>query len=114
MTMSDGLWARAMNLLLGGWLFISAFAWEHTGAERVSTAYVGFLAFAAALVAVSIPKARRFTTALSLWLLASPLVLPTLHAGTRWNNALVALAMLGLSLVGPRDEPRMALPRQAS
>jgi hypothetical protein len=107
--MRDGLWARALNLLLGGWLFISAFAWEHSRAERVSTAYVGLLAFVAALVAVSYPAARRLTSGLALWLLVSPLVLPTVHAGTTWNNAVAGVTMFALSLVGPRDEPRVAL-----
>lgn len=101
----DGLWARAANLILAGWLFLSAFAWDHAPAERVNTAYVGLFVFASALAAVTRPRARNLTTALALWLLVSLPLLPNLHPATAWNNASVALAVFLLSLRGPRQAP---------
>lgn len=106
MSTQDGLWARTGNLLIAGWLFLSAFLWDHAAAERVNAAYVGALAFAAALVAVPIPRARHVTSVLALWLFISVILLPSSHEATGWNNALVAIAMFGLSLVAPRSARR--------
>ncbi len=80
------MWARAANLILAGWLFFSAFAWDHAPGERVNTAYVGLLVFASAFAAVTRPRARNLTTALALWLLVSVLLLPGVHPATAWNN----------------------------
>ena len=91
MSTQDGLWARTGNLLIAGWLFLSAFLWDHAAAERVNAAYVGALAFAAALVAVPIPRARHVTSVLALWLFISVILLPSSHEATGWNNALVAI-----------------------
>ena len=106
MSTQDGLWARTGNLLIAGWLFLSAFLWDHAVAERVNAAYVGALAFASALVAVRIPRARNVTSVLALWLFISVILLPSSHEATGWNNALVAVAMFGLSLVAPRAAER--------
>lgn len=97
----DGLWARTANLLLSGWLVFSAFAWD-AGAPRVNAAVVGYLVFVFSLVATALDGVRALNTLLGLWLLASVWLLPAALPAMRWNTALVALAVLLLSLVSSR------------
>jgi hypothetical protein len=95
----SGLAARTLNFILGGWLFASAFLWTHTPADRVScwTVGLGVVVFAAA--AMTVPPARWVNSALAVWLFVSAFALPHLHAGTRWNEVLVALFVFFLSIV---------------
>jgi hypothetical protein len=97
----DGLWARTANLLLAGWLVVSAFAWD-AGVPRVNAAVVAYLVFVFTLVATAFDGVRALNTLLGLWLLASVWLLPAARALMRWNTALVALGVLLLSLVSNR------------
>ncbi len=99
-----GTSARWLNLLLGVWLFISAFAWEHSAPERTNTWILGVLCVAFALIAMTTPTARWLNTALSVWLFVSVWALPHHVLGTMWNNALVAIAVFLLSLVPGEGE----------
>ena len=90
---------RAVNIVLGLWLFLSAFLWEHTQAQMTNTWVVGALCFALALSASRFPAARYFNTALSVWLFISTFALPTANTGTVWNNAIIAVAIFVVSLV---------------
>jgi uncharacterized membrane protein len=94
----DGLWARAANLLLAGWLMVSAFALRpgHTG--RVNALLMGYLVFVFALVATSVDGVRLLNTLLGLWLLTSAWILP-MTDGMRWSTGLVGAAVVTLSLV---------------
>lgn len=96
--------ARGINLLLGFWLLISAFVWGHTVPERANSWIVGALVIAIALVASSVPAARWINTALSAWLFVSVWALPHHSVATRWNNALVAIAVFAISLVPGADQ----------
>ena len=92
--------ARAANVILGIWLFISAFIWPHSVSQFNNTWILGVLCVAFALIAMAIPQARYLNTALAIWLFASVWVLPRLSTATAWNNALVAVAIFFFSLVG--------------
>ena len=96
--------ARVLAALLGAWLFLSGFPWEHTPAQRVNAWGVGILCLAVALMARAASQLRFINTALSAWLFASVWVLPHVSAATRWNDAVVAVAVFGLSLVPGRGE----------
>jgi hypothetical protein len=110
MNKNDASWARVGNLVLGGWLLVSAFAWPHAPAQRVNAAIVGLLVFASALAAVTSAQMRHANTALGAWLFVSTLALPGPATGTEWNNVVVAAAIFCLSLIGPpRRERRIVL-----
>ena len=96
--------ARGLNILLGVWLFISAFLWMHAPAQRTNSWIVAVLAVIFAAVALSMPPARWLNTALSIWLFISCWALPHQNVGTQWNNALVAIAMFVISLVPSQGE----------
>ncbi len=103
--------ARGINLLLGIWLFISAFVWDHSVPERTNTWILGVLCVVFALIAMSTPTARWLNTALSIWLFISVWALPHHNLATMWNNALVAIVVFLLSLVPGAGEQRLATTR---
>ncbi len=91
--------ARIVNIILGVWLFISAFVWDHGTAQRTNTWILGVLCVIFAIIALSSPPARWLNTILAIWLFISVWALPHLNRGTMWNNALVAIAIFIASLV---------------
>ncbi len=93
--------ARWVNLVLGVWLFISAFIWDHTTAERTNTWILGVLCVIFALIATRVPQVRFLNTILAIWLFISAFALPGGNHGTLWNNVLVAIAIFLLSLAPP-------------
>ncbi len=101
---SENSGARYVNLILSVWLFISAFVWVHSPAQQTNTWICGVLGAIFALVALSVPAVRYLNTVLSIWLFISAFALPTVNVGTVWNNALVAIAMFVVSLVGAGAE----------
>jgi len=110
-TSANSRMARGINLILGIWLFISAFIWNHTVAERTNTWILGVLCVVFALIAMSTPTARWLNTALAVWLFISVWALPHTSLGTMWNNALVAIAVFLLSLVPGAGERPLATTR---
>jgi hypothetical protein len=103
--------ARIVNLVLGIWLFISAFVWQHGSAQMTNTWILGVLAVIFSLVAMRVQAVRYLNTVLSVWLFISAFALPHLHRGTVWNNALVALVMFFVSLQS-FDTSARGLPEQ--
>jgi len=95
--------ARIVNLLLGIWLFISAFVWAHTHAQMTNTWILGVLTVIFALVAMRVSQVRYLNSLLAVWLFISAFALPRLNVGTAWNNALLAVVIFFLSLV-PSNE----------
>ena len=106
--------ARTLNVLLGIWLFISAFVWTHSAAQMTNTWILGVLCVVFALVAMRVAQVRYLNTALAVWLFISAFVLPGNNRGTVWNNALLAIAIFVVSLAPsdrlqvPANTPRTA------
>lgn len=106
--------ARSLNILLGIWLFISAFAWAHSTPQLTNTWILGVLCVLFALLALRVAPARYLNTALAVWLFVSAFVLPGSSHGTLWNNVLVAIAIFVVSLAPsdrlqrPANTPRTA------
>lgn len=94
---------RILSIVLSVWLFISSFVWTHTEVQFTNTWIVGVVGVAFTLLTMVSSTFRYLNTLLSLWLFISVFVLPTTTA-TGWNNALVAVALFIMSLVGPTDQ----------
>lgn len=92
--------ARYLNILLGIWLFISAFTWSHSSAQLTNTWIMGAITVIAAWVATRVPPVRFVNTAVGIWLIISSFALPRLSVATTWNNLLVGVAITVVSLVG--------------
>lgn len=104
--------ARYVNMALGAWLFISAFAWQHTNLQFTNTWIMGIVAIVAAGAALGTPAMRFVNSAVGVWLVVSAFALSPKTAGTTINNALVGIAMFFTSLIGERP-PRRAIERTA-
>jgi hypothetical protein len=101
--------ARTINLILGLWLFSSAFMLPRTPASMRNVLAVG--ALVAVLSVASMLRRvwlRYVNTALSAWLLVAAFLLPQRSPLARWNDAMIAVAMVVLSLVPGSIYPRMA------
>ncbi|BDG04094.1 SPW repeat domain-containing protein [Anaeromyxobacter oryzae] len=102
--------ARVANLILGVWLFVSAFIWQHSAPERTSTWIMGVVVAVFALIAMRASQARWVNTAAAIWTFIAVWALPHSNLGTQWNNALVAIAVFLLSLVPGENEPGFRQP----
>lgn len=109
--------ARGINIALGIWLFISAFLWRHSQGQFTNTWVVGALCVLFALLAIWAPVVRYLNTILAIWLFVSAWAIPAVSVATVWNNAIVAIAILVVSLLpevpatrgvrGPGPAPRL-------
>lgn len=102
--------ARTLQVLLGLWLFLSAFLWTHRPAVRLDDWAAGLAILLGATVAATFPRLRWAIAALAVWLLAVEAILPAPRAVTRWHDGVVAVMVLLAALV--RD-PREHLQRLA-
>lgn len=98
----DQSWPRWISLVLGVWLFISAFLWPHSPASYTNTWVVGALIALAALGALFSPPVRWANTVLAIWLFISTLVIDHVTVATAWNNAIVAVVVFFVSLAPSR------------
>lgn len=99
--------ARTLNLVLGLWLFSSGFMFQRAAASRANALAVAALVCVVAVASMLRHIRLRFVaTALSAWLLVAAFVLPQSPLA-RWNDAIVAALMVGLSLVPGSIYPRL-------
>jgi hypothetical protein len=85
-----------LNLLIAGWLFVSAFVLGHTEASAWNATIVAVLVAAAALFAFSMPGRpglRWLIAVLAVWLFAATMFIPHVTMGAIINEVAVALAL---------------------
>lgn len=95
---------RWANVLVGTWLFVSAFIWPHTTLQLVNALLVGAGCAIAAGIATRTPHVRYVNVALGLWLYASGWFMPVVRAATLNNHAVVSAIMILIALVPSRAE----------
>ena len=101
--------------MLGLWLFISAFLWPRTGAQRTNALICGVLAVVFALSATRSSQLRYLNTGLGVWLFISTFVLSTFSAATMWNHVIVGVLLFLISLLhGGRAHGGVATPPRAT
>jgi len=91
--------ARIVNVVLGLWLFLSAFLWPHSAAQMTNTWSMGLLCVVIAIVAMTYPVTRFANSVLGVWVFLSAFALPTTSSATMYNNALVGIAIFIVSLI---------------
>ena len=92
-------WPRWVNLLIGLWLIVSAFAWPHTAGAQTNTWILGALIAIASVWAVYMPGARFLNTIFAIWLFFATLVIYHVSSATVWNNLIAAVIVFVLSLI---------------
>jgi hypothetical protein len=104
------VWKRVAIIVVSAWVLFSGNAWPHTPAERLNNAIVGAgLLFFGAL-SIRREWARYVTLALSLWLFAFSAFVSRSSPVTFWNNAMVAMVVSVLSLLGGESKRRVVGP----
>lgn len=94
--------ARAINAVLGLWLFFSTFLWPHTRAQRVTGWTIGMLAVTAALAGTSGRTwGRTVNAALGGWLIVSALFVPRLRVATLLTDIVVGVGLVLFAMVPP-------------
>lgn len=102
---------RGVNLVLGAWLFISAFLWFHGAPQFTNTWVVGLITAGVALAGFWMPEIRWINAVAGAWLIISVFALYTPKPGTFWNNLLVGIVILLASLVGSGPPERATINR---
>jgi hypothetical protein len=95
---------RFASIVLGVWLFVSAFVWAHDESSRTNTMVLGVLIAIVGALSTLRSSARLVNVVAAVWLFFSTLWVfhPSQAAG--WNNAIVAFLVLAVSFVPTRDE----------
>jgi hypothetical protein len=101
-----------INVVLGSWLFVSAFLWAHSPAQQANTWVSGALCAAFALTAIALPWARYLNSVLAIWIFVSTWAMPVDRLGTLWHNALVAIAIFVVSLTPSGQSPNTGFMRR--
>jgi hypothetical protein len=99
------VWPLWVSLLIGVWLFVSAFVWPHALGERTNTWILGVLIAAVSLLAMSVPRVRFLNTVLAIWLFFATLTIAHHQTGTLWNNLIAAIIVFIMSLLPTRAVP---------
>lgn len=89
---------RWINVVVGLWLFMSAFLWAHTPAHFTNTWIVGALCAGAAVVGTKIRPMRFVNVGLAVWLFVGTWLFPGASSATLWNNLIAAIIMLVVAL----------------
>ncbi len=95
-----------INVVVGMWLVVSAFAWPHPAALRADTWVVGALITVCSLLVAPVPLLRYVNAALAVWLVATTLALGRNHLGTVSNNLIAAVLVFSVSLAQSSTLPR--------
>jgi hypothetical protein len=106
--MGTGRIARVVNIVLGLWLFASAFVWPHTPAQMVNATLVGlFVALTGLAGGGELFRSRLhlINAALGAWLVVSIGAFPMRDRTTAINNAIVGVLVFLLALVPRGREP---------
>jgi hypothetical protein len=89
---------RIFNVLLGTWLFMSAFAWPHTPAQGMATMACALLTVLTALVSIYYPRVRYLTAMIAVALFVASLATASSMSQTFWHNAVIAIVIFLVAL----------------
>ena len=89
---------RIFTALLGVWLFVSAFMWNHGSTEFTVTVVCGVLTFALAIASIYVGVARYMNAGLAVVLFLAALAIPATTHTTTWHNVIIAAAIFVASL----------------
>jgi hypothetical protein len=95
--------ARIFNILMGLWLFASAFVWPHSRAQLATTAICGVLTTLCAVLTSYDSRSRYLTAAVGALVVVLAFALHPLGSATFWHNGIIgiSIAVAGLADRGP-------------
>jgi hypothetical protein len=91
--------ARIFNVLIGTWLFLSAFGWPHSPAQGMTALICGALTLLTALVSIFYPRVRYLTATIAVVLFVASLATASARYDlTFWHNAVFAIVIFLIAL----------------
>jgi hypothetical protein len=90
---------RIFTVLIGTWLFLSAFAWPHTPGQRYAALICGALTVLLSLGTLYFAGLRYLTAAVGVMLLVASVSSFSPSPRTFWHNAILALAIFVSALM---------------
>lgn len=105
--MARNIMPRLFNMVMGLWLVLSAFLWQHPGQQFTNTWLVGAGTTLVAAAATRLPAARYVNVCLAVWLIIGTWLLPGRSEMTSLHNSLVAV-LIGVAALLPT--PRRVAP----
>ena len=100
------MWKRVGVIVLAGWVLFSGSAWSHSRPNQLNNAIVGAGLLFFGAVSIRHEWARYVTLALGVWLFAFTVLVSRGNPVTFWNDAMVAITVFVLSLLGGEDRLR--------
>lgn len=94
--------SNAVNLILGGWIFMSAFLWPHSEVQRFNAIIAGGLAAIFALLSSTRTRARvvhYLSAAVGAWLFWFAWFFSSRNLATAYNEMAVGLAMFCFAIL---------------
>ena len=91
--------ARIFNVLIGTWLFLSAFGWPHSPAQGMTALICGALTLLSALASIYYPRVRYLTATIAVVLFVASLATAAPRYDlTFWHNAIFAIVIFLIAL----------------
>jgi hypothetical protein len=91
--------ARIFNVLIGTWLFLSAFAWPHNSAQGFTALICGALTVLFTLATTYAAGARYLTALTAAVLFMAAVAFRTRWDATFWHNAIIAVAIFAAAVL---------------
>ena len=91
--------SNAVNLVLGGWLFMSAFLWPHSDVQRLNAIIAGGLAAIFALLSTRARVIHYLSAAVGAWLFWFAWFFSSRNLATAYNEMAVGLAMFCFAIL---------------
>ena len=91
--------ARFINMMVGAWVFLSAFVLPQSESTRTNSWVCGVLVVVFATIALRSPTARFVNTAIAVWLFITSFSFPHVSEATVWNNWICAVVIFFVSLI---------------
>ena len=92
---------RIFNVLVGTWLFLSAFAWHHTTPQGMTALICGALTVLLSLASMYVPGLRYLLAVVAVILFVTSLATANHFDRTFWHNSIMAIAIFVSALVAP-------------
>jgi len=98
------MWKRTVIVMASAWVLFSGYLWPHTRANLINNWIVGIGLAVFGTVAYGRSWARYVTAALAIWFFAFTALTDRADPRTFWNNAMVAVLVFILSMLGPKRD----------
>jgi hypothetical protein len=90
---------RIFNVLVGTWLFLSAFAWHHSTPQGMTALICGALTVVLSLASMYVPGLRYLLAVVAVILFVTSLATADHYDRTFWHNSIMAIAIFVSALV---------------